>query len=78
MPLLVALPLHDKNYPKQYLQKKFGKTFLAVLEKFQPFLGFGQIDFYMIFSKLKKKSQNGKSGSVAPVKQGFLFLWPYG
>ena len=27
--------------------------------------------------KKKKTYQKWKSGSVAPVKQGFLFLWPY-
>ena len=50
----------------------------------QIFFDFGQKKKCLIlcdFSKKKKKkkkktSQNEKSGSVGPVKQGFLFSWP--
>ena len=64
-----------------FWRKILKKIFSAILKKFQPnLLWLWQKNgwFYMVLANLKKKkiSQNGKSGSVRPVKQGFLLSWP--
>ena len=87
--LLFFLP-GDKNDPKKhknfeggkktdFLQTKFGKIFWSKFQ--QNFKDFGLKNdwFYNLdFRKIKTKiSQNGKFGSVVPVKH-FFFPWPKG
>ena len=69
-----------KNLQKIWhiLEKNFGKVFSVIFKNFQQnFLWLGQKRLILHdFSKKKKKGpQNGKSGVVRPVKQGFLFSW---
>ena len=63
------------------VQKNFGKIFRLIFKKFQPKLSdLGQktADFTRFWKKFKKNNflPKRKFGSVAPIKQGFLFLWP--
>ena len=61
----------EKYY--QLFSKIFSHIFFNFDQKLQILYDFSKL----IKRKEKKKpSQNGKSGSVELVKQGFLFLWP--
>ena len=71
----------------QIIFKKSDVFLKKILEKYsqllsknfsQIFFDFGQKWLILhVFNKLKEKiSQKEKSGSVVPVKQGFLFSWP--
>ena len=62
-----------------FFEKKFCKKDFQLFSKIfsQIFVDFDQKQLIVrSFSKLKKNSQNEKYGSIAPVKQGFLFSWP--
>ena len=75
------LPWKTLNFPKfwHFLRKILEKMF-SYFRKF--FAKFSVILikngwFYLVLANYEKKIyQNGKCGSAAPVKQGFLFSWP--
>ena len=67
------------NWLWYFLQKNFGKIFRLIFKKFQPFFSdLGLILILQDFAKKKNNLPKRKFGSVAPVKQGFLFSWPNG
>ena len=76
---MAPLKINNKISPKSFFffffETKFGKRFLVISKKIvAKFLtGFKEFE-----QTLKKIYQNGKSGLVTPVKQGFLFSWPKG
>ena len=62
----------EKKNILNYFPKIFGKILLNLVIK-QLMLH----DFSKLKEQEKRISKFGKIGSVAPIKQGFLFLWPY-
>ena len=70
-------PLKHKSLKKSDVlsEKKLEKYAQLFSKNFsQIFFDFGQKQLILHnFRKLRKISQNGKSGSVAPIKQGSLF-----